>query len=185
MDNARFNAQPTLDGSLILLRPLALADHEALFKVASDPLIWAQHPSKQRYQRAVFDEQILKPAMEGQNTLVALDKQTHHIIGASRYYEVDVDKRELAIGYTFLARSHWGGAFNAEMKKCMLDHAFTWAEKVWFHVGSENIRSQKAMEKIGGKRSHMEPWLGTGQSIDHVYFYITKADWLARPPTAK
>jgi hypothetical protein len=49
------NRQPTLEDSLVTLRPLEESDREALYKVAQDPLIWEQHPSN-RYRRAVFDD---------------------------------------------------------------------------------------------------------------------------------
>ena len=57
---------------------------------------------------------------------------------------------EIEIGWTFLARSHWGGRANREVKRLMLDHAFTFVDTVIFWVGHENWRSQGAMTKIGG-----------------------------------
>ena len=55
MEEKFFDLQPTLTGNSIYLRPLQIEDAEGLFKVASDPLIWEQHPSPMRYERAVFD----------------------------------------------------------------------------------------------------------------------------------
>jgi RimJ/RimL family protein N-acetyltransferase len=52
-----------------------------------------------------------------------------------------------------LARSHWGGVFNREMKHLMLRHAFRFVKSVVFLVGPQNLRSQRAMEKIGGVRA--------------------------------
>jgi len=81
-------------------------------------------------------------------------------------------KRELAIGLTFLARSHWGGRVNSEMKSLMLDHAFTWAQRVWFHAGIDNIRSRKALEKIGAQLSHISPRPINDLPVDHCFYYI-------------
>ena len=125
-----------------MLRPLQTDDFEALYQAASDPLIWAGHPSSQRYQRPVF-EQWFEDASQSQGALVIIERESGYIIGTSRYYEYDEHQREVAIGFTFLIRAHWGGVTNAELKKLMLDHAFQWVDRVWFHVSPANIRSQK------------------------------------------
>lgn len=147
--------QPTLVGETLTLRPLRSDDFEALFAVASDPLIWEQHPEPTRYQRGVF-EGFFRKGMESGGGLLVVDHASGAVIGSSRYYEHDSARREVAIGYTFLARHHWGGPANREMKRLMLRHAFQFVDTVWFHVGKENWRSRKAMEKIGGEFSHIE-----------------------------
>jgi len=172
MTRKSLDLQPTLTGNLINLRPLSTDDAENLYKVANDPLIWKQHPSPLRYQRPVFDAEILLPALDSKSTLVVIDSKTNAVIGSSRYYDVDETNFELAIGFTFLSRSYWGGVVNAEMKNLMLAHAFKWGKRVWFHVGIDNIRSQKAMEKIGAVLSHKEPRLLNGIPITHCYYYI-------------
>jgi hypothetical protein len=58
------------------------------------------------------------------------------------------------------------------MKKLMLEHAFRWADAVWFHIGVNNWRSRKAMEKIGGVYSHSEARVGNGVAIEHAYYRI-------------
>ena len=50
------NLQPTLQNDLIILRPLRENDFEALYEVAKDPLIWEQHPSRERYKREVYSK---------------------------------------------------------------------------------------------------------------------------------
>jgi RimJ/RimL family protein N-acetyltransferase len=150
----RFDLQPTLVGTTLSLRPLVAGDFEALFTVASDPLIWEQHPEPTRYQRKVF-EGFFATALASKGALLVTDNASGKAIGSSRYYDWNSPAREVAIGYTFLARSHWGGSANLEMKRLMLAHAFRWARAVWFHVGTENWRSRRAMEKIGGQLSHV------------------------------
>jgi RimJ/RimL family protein N-acetyltransferase len=120
---SRFDLQPTLVGESILLRPLMADDFEALYAAASDPLIWEQHPEPLRYQRQVFEE-FFAGALASGGALLVIDKTSGEVIGTSRYYEWNPDQREVAIGYTFLVRSHWGGATNREMKQLMLGHAF-------------------------------------------------------------
>lgn len=146
-----FDLQPTLKGDLLQLRPLRLEDFDDLFAVASDPLMWEQHPASDRYQPDVFKE-FFRIALESGGALVAIDAKTGRVIGSSRFHGYNQAKSEIEIGWTFLARSHWGGDYNREMKRLMLRHAFRFVESVVFLVGPENVRSQKAMEKIGGVR---------------------------------
>jgi len=141
--------QPTLRGSLIELRPMHVEDWSELFAVASDPLIWAQHPASDRYNEGVFQE-FFRVALETHSALVAIDVQSGRIIGSSRFADYDAERREIEIGWSFLARSHWGGRFNAEMKRLMLDHAFRFVDRVRFVIGPENIRSQQAIQRVGG-----------------------------------
>jgi RimJ/RimL family protein N-acetyltransferase len=146
-----FELQPILSGELIELRPLAPADRDEMFAVASDPLIWEQHPASDRYQEPVFRE-FFAGALSCGGGFAILDKQTRQIIGSTRYFGYDEFKSEIEIGWTFLARKYWGGTYNRELKRLMLDHAFQFVERVLFFVGEHNLRSQKAMEKIGGVR---------------------------------
>jgi RimJ/RimL family protein N-acetyltransferase len=145
------NLQPTLRGELVELRPLKPADFDELAAVASDPLIWEQHPARDRYKREVFDE-YLREGMACGGALVAYDVATGKMIGSSRYFGYNPEASEIEIGWTFLARQYWGGAHNRDMKKLMLEHAFGFVDTVVFLIGEDNIRSQKAVEKIGAKR---------------------------------
>ena len=145
--------QPRLDGQSILLFPLVSEHFEALYSAASDPLIWAGHPSRLRYQREEF-VRWFDDALASGGTLVIADKTSGQFIGSSRYYEFDENKSEVAIGFTFLIRAVWGGKINRELKNLMLNHAFTRVKTVWFHVNASNMRSQAAMKKIGGVESH-------------------------------
>jgi N-acetyltransferase len=165
-----FDFQPTLVGETISLVPLKAEDLDALHAAASDPLIWEQHPEPTRYRRQVFEEGYFAGAVDSGSAFVVTDRSSHEIIGSSRYYDWNPETMEVAIGYTFLARSHWGGATNREMKQLMLDHAFRWAKVVWFHVGSSNLRSRKAMEKLGGRLCHGESKVIQG--VEHVYYRI-------------
>jgi N-acetyltransferase len=149
-----FNSQPTLVGQSITLRPLLASDFENLYAAASDPLIWEQHPDPLRYQRDAFEERFFTPGLKAGSSFAVVDNRTHQIIGSSRYYDIDLAKNELAVGFTFLARSYWGGQTNREMKSLMLEHAFKWANLVWLHIGTQNLRSRKAAEKIGAHFSH-------------------------------
>ena len=146
-----FDLQPTLTGNLLTLRPLRADDFDALYAVAEDPLIWEQHPDKTRHTREGF-KHFFQDAMDSRGALVAVDAKTRQIIGSSRYHDYNKEKDVVEIGWTFLARTYWGGRYNAEMKRLMLTHAFRFVGRVSFKVGPENFRSLSAVEKIGAVR---------------------------------
>ena len=177
-----FDLQPHLTGELIELRPLAPEDWDDLFAVASDPLIWEQHPESDRYKENVF-KVFFREALECGGAFVVIDAQTQHIIGSTRFYGYDPDKSEIEIGWTFLARKYWGGGYNAEMKRLLLNHAFKFVESVVFFVGETNFRSQKAMEKIGAiKIGLVERQYGNHPPAFNVK-YITKKAQIAQIST--
>lgn len=166
-----FDLQPHLTGDLLDLRPLVTDDFDALFAVASDPLIWEQHPDSDRYQPEVF-RAFFRGAMESGGAFVALDRATGRVIGSSRYHGYDEAASEVEIGWSFLARSHWGGVYNGEMKRLMLAHAFRFVDNVVFLIGPENWRSRKAVEKIGGVLIGMRT---NTVGRESVVYRITKA----------
>jgi len=174
MRSERLNLQPHLIGELLELRPLSADDWEGLFAVASDPLIWQLHPSRDRYKEEVFRE-FFRDALASGGALVAVDGASRKIIGSSRYFWYGPARRELEIGWTFLARSCWGGSYNGEMKRLMLDHAFRFVDHVIFLVGTTNLRSRKAIEKIGAiLTDRRETRTLHGNTIEHVVYQINK-----------
>ena len=162
--------QPTLRGALVELRPLRADDWDALFAVASDPLIWEQHPDRERYTEPVFRE-FFRVALESHSALVAIDAQSGRIIGSSRYHGYDESLREVEIGWSFLARSHWGGRYNGEMKELMLQHIFQFVDCVIFVIGPHNVRSQRAVERIGAVLAGTL----TVRGQENVVYRLTKA----------
>lgn len=143
-----FDLQPNLKGNLVELKPLRADDYRDLYAVAADPLIWEQHPVNDRHKEEVFKE-FFREALESNGTLIAVDSGESRIIGSSRFHGYNQERSEIEIGWTFLARSHWGGIYNKEIKQLMLNHAFKYIDSVVFLIGLQNIRSQRAIEKIG------------------------------------
>jgi RimJ/RimL family protein N-acetyltransferase len=144
--------QPHLVGDLVELRPLRAGDFEDLYAVAADPLIWEQHPVPTQHEEEVFRGFFSRQLASG-GGLVALDRASGRIVGTTRFDGYDPERSEVEIGWTFVARSHWGGGYNAEMKRLMLAHAFQTVECVVLLVHPQNLRSQRAVEKIGGVRA--------------------------------
>jgi RimJ/RimL family protein N-acetyltransferase len=175
------NLQPThLSNEWISLIPLAVTDFEKLFLVASDPLIWEQHPNKNRYQRAVF-QNFFEGAITSGGAFYFTDTKTGEMIGSSRFCNYNETTQSIEIGYTFLARSCWGKPYNFFAKELMLDYIFQYVNTVVFHIGSLNIRSQKAIGKMGavkvGEEEHA--YFGETNNLNFVY-EIKKNHWLLK-----
>lgn len=152
ISDMHFDLQPVLKSELLELRPLRAEDFDDLFAVAADPLIWEQHPETDRYKEDQF-RRFFAGAMESGGALVAIDTRKGQLIGSSRFNKYDAESSEVEIGWTFLGRSYWGGRYNGEMKRLMLEHAFQFVERVVFVIGPTNVRSQRAVEKIGAVRA--------------------------------
>jgi RimJ/RimL family protein N-acetyltransferase len=165
--------QPTLTGTHLTLRPLAAADFDELSAAASDPLIWAQHPDPGRATREGFPP-YFADALQSKGCLVAIDATRGSVIGWSRYTRYEPGA-SVSIGYTFLARSHWGGATNAEMKRLMLRHAFSDVREVVFMVAERNERSRRAVVKLGAELVGAEDTPRWGQI--HVIYRLTPRLW--------
>jgi len=170
-----FDLQPILKGELLELRPLRAENFHDLYTVAADPLIWEQHPIKDRYKEEVFNG-FFREALESGRALIAIDSKDDQVIGSSRFHGYDKEKSEIEIGWTFMARSHWGGIYNREMKHLMLRHAFKFVNRVIFLVGPQNVRSQRAVEKIGGVRMGSRSDGGGGE----IFVYQITASGVAQ-----
>jgi RimJ/RimL family protein N-acetyltransferase len=169
-----FDYQPRLDGRLLELRPAAPDDWDGLFAVGSDPQVWAGHPSRDRHLernfRAYFDG-----GLKSGGALIARRAGSGEVIGWSRYSSEFVDAGEIEIGWTFLGRAYWGGAYNAEMKSLMLQHAFRFVERVLFRIAETNVRSRRAAEKIGAKLLPGRPApSGSDTTAPYVFYCIDR-----------
>lgn len=166
--------QPTLHGRLVGVRPLEPGDLEALYAVARDPLIWELHPTPDRWRRPVF-ESYFAEAIDSRGAVLVTAADCA-VIGASRFHEYAPGLPRVEIGWTFLARDRWGGAHSAELKQLMLDHAFGSVDAVRFRVGAGNLRSRRAVEKLGARL------LGPSTDLEgHVEYALQRDDWRARP----
>ena len=169
--------QPTLENELIILRPLSENDFESLYQVAKDPLIWEQHPSKDRFRRDVYAD-FFKESMASKGALLVIDKASNEVIGSTRFNPIIGVETAIEIGWSFLSRKYWGGVFNKSMKKLMIDYAFESIEDVIFYIGKENTRSQKAVEKIGGIRITEPKYQHLIKKNQNDFTYlINKKEW--------
>lgn len=165
-----------LEDDIIKLTPLSETDFENLFEVAADPLIWEQHPSSNRYKREVF-QLFFDEAILNNSAFLIIEKTSNKIIGSTRFYNYSSENSSVSIGYTFLARQFWGGQYNKSTKKLLLDYAFKQVDKVCFHIGANNIRSQLAIHKIGAIKINSVDFENEGKMLPHFEYLIKKQDW--------
>lgn len=140
--------QTSLETQNIILRPMLESDYESMLLAASDPKIWEQHPEKDRFKPENF-ERFFKSGINSQGAFSIIDKKTSKIIGSSRFANYDAKQSKIEIGYTFLSCDHWGTGTNKEMKNAMVEYAFKFVGKIHFYIGELNIRSRRAVEKLG------------------------------------
>ena len=151
-----------------------------MFAAAADPEIWSLHPQPDRYTEPVF-RAFFDGAIASGSAFAFVDRQSGKVIGSSRYHGYDPALREIEIGWTFMARAYWGGGFNAEIKRLMLEHAFTFVDIAVFWVGDTNWRSQRAMEKVGGvRRAGPQPRFRNGNPS--IVFEIGRRQFLSSKP---
>ncbi len=130
--------------------------------------------------RKYFDD-----GLASNGAVVFIDRSTGGIIGASRYESErePIEPGEVEIGWTFLARAYWGGEWNRSVKRLMIRHAFdTGHTAALFLVGEHNVRSRRAMEKIGGTLSDRTSMALTGGvPVLHVVYEIRPDDFATGP----
>lgn len=173
----RFNPQPTLANDKVTLSPLVPEDWDELYAVGSDPQIWAGHPAHDRWQEAPF-RAFFAGALASGGALTIRDARTGAVIGSSRYNLERGLGEEVEIGWTFLARSAWGGQMNAEVKRLMVGHALEHFERVLFLVAIDNLRSRRAVEKLGATLSDRLENASIGeQTISHVVYTLDRVQF--------
>ena len=167
-----------LQNEFVKLSPLAETDFERLYQVASDPLIWEQHPNQNRYQKEAF-QNYFEGAIKSKGAFIIFDAVTLEPIGSSRFCNYNSADNVIEIGYTFLARDHWGTTYNKALKTLMLDHAFTFADRVKFYIGANNIRSQKSIVRFGAKKIGEDEveYYGEPKKLNFIY-QIDKSEWI-------
>jgi RimJ/RimL family protein N-acetyltransferase len=165
------NLQPIhLKTENLLLRPLTQTDFETLYNIASDPMLWEQHPNKYRYKKEEF-QNYFEGAILSQGAFIIIDTTTNQTMGCTRFYDHDPTNKTILIGYTFIGRKYWGKGYNQSLKKLMLDYIFQYVSSVYFHIGNQNYRSQKAIEKIGAKKiaEQQVEYYGETPKMNYIY----------------
>ena len=166
-----------LENDQAILLPLQPEDFEVLYTVAADPLIWEQHPNKDRWQEPVF-RTFFNGAMQSGGAFKIIDKASGEVAGSTRMYDFDAADQSILVGYTFFGRAYWGKGLNLSVKALLLDYLFQYVSQVYFHIGAGNVRSQIAIGRLGAvKTGELEvAYFGEPERLNYVY-RIRREDW--------
>lgn len=169
------NLQPTLTNDLVQIVPLSENDFDELFAIASDELLWEQHPEKDRYKKEVFYK-LFKKIIDFNSGFKIIDVKNGNVIGKTSYYDFNESEKSVAIGYTFIDRKYWATPYNRSLKNLMINYAFQFVEKIIFHIGETNFRSRKAVEKLGATLT--ETIFVSETQKTHVIYKLEKKNWI-------
>lgn len=177
-----------LQGRFVTLELLQQAHVEDLRRLARDERIWAF--TKTLLVNETFDQQFdtyitsaFDPRFTGmQVSFVMRDAQTADVMGMTRYYKMEPSHKRLSIGYTWYTPAYWGRIHNKECKLLLMQYAFETLgyQRVEYEVAHQNIRSQKAVMKIGGVQEAVLRKHGLhadGTVRDTVVFSVIDDEW--------
>jgi RimJ/RimL family protein N-acetyltransferase len=170
-----------LTGQRVQLKPLSLQHAEGLWEVADDQ-VFASLPYDRPPSVDAMREWIGAALGRGGMRMpfaVVVDGQ---MAGTTSYWYPDPVRRQIEIGSTWLARAWWGSGVNHEAKRLLIGHAFTGlgCRKVVFRTDPANMRSQRALERLGAVRDGVvrRDWpRPDGTWRDSVYYSILDSEW--------
>jgi RimJ/RimL family protein N-acetyltransferase len=175
----------TLEGRHVRLEPLTFAHESALNEAAADGELWNADVTiipKSEGMKAYIEFALNGLSQQTQLPFVIVQPDDNRVVGTTRFYEIRVQDRAVAIGYTWLAKSAQRTAINTEAKLLLLTHAFeTWkCLRVELITDVRNEQSRAAILRIGAKqegilRKHLI--LPSGRTRDSVVFSIIDDEW--------
>ena len=138
-----------LENKNFILKLLNNNDFDLLYNSGKNKKIWEQHPENDRWKREKFKIFFNNGIKNIFGFYGIYDKSKNTIVGSTRYYSYSKKNNSIKIGFTFLTPVYWGTDTNLQIKTLMLGYAFNYVENIYFDIGKNNIRSRKAIEKIG------------------------------------
>jgi RimJ/RimL family protein N-acetyltransferase len=177
-----------LAGKYVYLELLSPGHREIIRPLARDERIWEFNKMllvDDRFDNMYddyFDTALNKEAMGGQHTFVIRSTQNRTIIGMTRLYEINKRDKSATIGYTWYIPSVWGKVHNKECKLLLLQFIFEQLKfmRAELRVAHQNIRSQKAVEKIGGVKEGIlrkHGFRNDGSIRNDVIYSIIDDEW--------
>ena len=158
-----------LENEIVKLRQTKKEDFDKLFKLGGKKEIWEQHSNKDRYKKSVFLKYFNQGIKNKFGSLTIISKDDGKIVGWTRLYDFDETVPTIKIGYTFLGKSYWGLDINYNSKKLILNYLFGFLDLVCFDIFEKNIRSQKAVQKLGGVFNEKKK--------DKHHYILNKKSW--------
>lgn len=179
------NHPTVLEGQSVQLIPLEIDQFDELVAASSDPVVW-EHLAIEGYKEDILRKALFEAIQErnlgNAYPFVIISKEDNRIIGSTRYFDIHVEHRKLEIGWTWIQKDFWGSGINTEIKYIMLKYAFEHinVSRVQIKTGDTNIRSQRAIEKLGAKfegilrKDRIRP---NGSFRNSVYYSILSEEW--------
>lgn len=187
MSNTWVTHPTVLKGQQVELHPLEEKHFDELFEAASDKRIWEFYVGdwsvKDTFLK-IYNGTLKKRERGEEYPFVIFHQSSQKIIGSTRYMDIVPYDRRLEIGGTWLMPEYWATTVNFDCKFALMTYAFETlkAKRVQLKTQHDNVRSRKAIEKIGGVyegviRAHMLKDDGTFRSS--AYFSILDDEWPA------
>lgn len=172
-----------LSGEGVRLEPLSQDHAQGLYNRGRSAQDWAYMPRScfidQADVRQWIDEAL---AADKQQAFAIVETQKNKVVGSTRYLNVRPEHRSVEIGWTWLGQEWQRTGLNTEVKLLLLIHAFErlGCVRVEFKTDGRNLRSQRALERIGATREgvlrkHMI--VQGNYRRDSVYFSVIDDDW--------
>lgn len=175
----------SLEGITISLMPLEVKHKEELFEVLKSPEVWKY--SWRKVSTVEDIEQILMIAVHNKKIgkhipFIVKDKLNGQVLGTTQICSIDQVNRNVEIGWTWLSPNVWRTKVNTECKFLLLKYCFEELKvnRVQFSVSGENIRSQKAVERIGATKEGTFPKhkvKADGTIQDNIFYSIINEEW--------
>ncbi len=180
-------APVTLEGKTVRLEPLEPRHAADLFAAGADEELWrfmTRPALKSAADAEAYIVSACRQDLGAQVPFAIVDRARGRAIGSTRYFDVRPRDRAVEIGHTWIAATSQGTGVNVECKLLLFGHAFETlgAIRVQLKTDLRNVRSQRAMERVGCTREgvlrrHMTLW--DGHVRDTVYFSVIAEEWPA------
>jgi len=171
-------------GNMFELNEMTEDHFDSLFQIAQNPKLWTLNPEYDGSHMDGFKlwfEKAIRKKIEGiQFPYVVVEKKSNQLVGATRFYDIGKEEGTIKIGFTWYKEECWGTACNAECKLLLIQQLIEQGITPKFRIDTANIRSCKAVEKIGAKLEKVIPKdviRKDGTWRDSNIYYIPINEW--------
>lgn len=183
----KFHTNLTLENQKVILLPLQAAHVKELAGLLSDPRVWELTWRRNNTEQAI--ELALESALVSREAgtelpFAIIDRTSGRVAGTTRLGDLDANNRNVEIGWTWMAPAFWGQGINQACKLLLLQYSFEelGVIRVQFSASGSNLRSQRALEKIGAVREgvlrrHRVDVTDGGTVHDNVFYSILEEEW--------
>jgi N-acetyltransferase len=175
-----------LNGESVRLVPISFDHLDGLWEAAKPDEIWTYMATTVRSKvemEQMITSSIQKREQASDYTFTVINHD-NRIIGSTRYLDILTEHKSLEIGSTWYHPDLWRTRVNTECKYLLLKHAFeNWEfRRVQLKTDSRNLRSQKAIERIGAVKEgtlRKDRKIAGGYVRDTVFYSILQDEWEA------